>query len=103
MVKMLTEGRVFIELYLCSRLHVLPVYHDVVVPETIQIHLSQCFIWIVCKPVRPRLLVERPYYVQQLVDDDEVDAAGGAKVDGQVPAGPKREINAADSFPRCIF
>ncbi len=49
----------------------------------------QFFIRIVFnKPVRPRLLVERPYYVQQLVDDDEVDAAGGAKVDGQVPAGP---------------
>ncbi len=30
MVKILTEGRVFIELYLCSRLHVFPVYYDVV-------------------------------------------------------------------------
>ncbi len=44
--KMLTEGRVFIELYLCSRLHVLPVYDDVVVSKKIRIHLSQCFIRI---------------------------------------------------------
>ncbi len=57
----------------------------------------------VYKPVRPGLLVERPYYVQQLVDYDEVDAAGGAKVDGQVPAGPKREMNEADFLSRCIF
>ena len=52
----------------------------------------------VYKPVRPGLLVERPYYVQQLVDDDEVDAAGRAQVDGQVPAGPKHEI-----FFQCNF
>ena len=39
MVKILTERRVFIELYLCSRLHVLPIYYDVVVPRKIQIHL----------------------------------------------------------------